>query len=94
MRNLVFNLALLLGGSFFLVGCGDTPPTTTGGDTTEQPATTSEAEPAEPSEQPKDIVDTAAAADDFKTLVAAVTAAGLVETLKGEGPFTVSLIHI
>lgn len=36
-----------------------------------------------------DIVDTAVAAGTFKTLVAAVTAAGLVETLKGEGPFTV-----
>ncbi len=37
----------------------------------------------------KDIVDTAVAAGSFETLVAAVQAAGLVETLKGEGPFTV-----
>jgi uncharacterized surface protein with fasciclin (FAS1) repeats len=37
----------------------------------------------------KDIVDTAVEAGSFKTLVAAVKAAGLVETLKGEGPFTV-----
>jgi uncharacterized surface protein with fasciclin (FAS1) repeats len=37
----------------------------------------------------KDIVDTAVAAGDFATLVAAVKAAGLVETLKGAGPFTV-----
>jgi uncharacterized surface protein with fasciclin (FAS1) repeats len=37
----------------------------------------------------KDIVDTAVAAGSFKTLVAAVKAAGLVETLKGKGPFTV-----
>lgn len=36
-----------------------------------------------------DIVDTAVAAGAFKTLVAAVQAAGLVETLKGGGPFTV-----
>ncbi len=36
-----------------------------------------------------DIVDTAVAAGSFKTLVAAVQAAGLVETLKGPGPFTV-----
>ncbi len=36
-----------------------------------------------------DIVDTAVAAGSFNTLVAAVTAAGLVETLKGPGPFTV-----
>jgi uncharacterized surface protein with fasciclin (FAS1) repeats len=37
----------------------------------------------------KDIVDTAVGAKQFTTLVAAVKAAGLVETLKGEGPFTV-----
>jgi uncharacterized surface protein with fasciclin (FAS1) repeats len=36
-----------------------------------------------------DIVDTAVGAGNFTTLVAAVTAAGLVDTLKGEGPFTV-----
>ncbi len=37
----------------------------------------------------KDIVDTAVAAGSFKTLVTAVKAAGLVDTLKGPGPFTV-----
>lgn len=37
----------------------------------------------------KDIVDTAVAAGQFKTLAAALTAAGLVDTLKGPGPFTV-----
>lgn len=36
-----------------------------------------------------DIVDTAVNAGSFKTLVAAVKAAGLVDTLKGVGPFTV-----
>jgi len=36
-----------------------------------------------------DIVDTASANGSFTTLVAAVTAAGLVDTLKGDGPFTV-----
>jgi len=36
-----------------------------------------------------DIVDTAVSAGNFETLVTAVKAAGLVETLKGEGPFTV-----
>lgn len=36
-----------------------------------------------------DIVDTAVSAGSFKTLVAAVKAAGLVDTLKGPGPFTV-----
>jgi uncharacterized surface protein with fasciclin (FAS1) repeats len=37
----------------------------------------------------KDIVETAVAAGDFKTLAAALQAAGLVDTLKGAGPFTV-----
>jgi uncharacterized surface protein with fasciclin (FAS1) repeats len=37
----------------------------------------------------KDIVDTAISAGSFNTLVAAVKAAGLVDTLKGDGPFTV-----
>jgi uncharacterized surface protein with fasciclin (FAS1) repeats len=37
----------------------------------------------------KDIVDTAVGAGKFETLVTAVKAAGLVETLKGKGPFTV-----
>jgi uncharacterized surface protein with fasciclin (FAS1) repeats len=37
----------------------------------------------------KDIVDTAVAAGSFNTLATALTAAGLIETLKGEGPFTV-----
>ena len=39
--------------------------------------------------QAKDIVDTAVAAGNFKTLVAALKAADLVPTLKGKGPFTV-----
>ena len=39
--------------------------------------------------QGRDIVDTAVAAGQFKTLAAALTAAGLVPTLKGPGPFTV-----
>ena len=38
---------------------------------------------------PKDIVDTVVAAGSFSTLVAAVQAAGLVDALKGDGPFTV-----
>ena len=41
------------------------------------------------SAQAKDIVDTAVAAGNFKTLVTALQAAGLVDTLKGKGPFTV-----
>jgi uncharacterized surface protein with fasciclin (FAS1) repeats len=42
-----------------------------------------------PAKAKSDIVDTAVAAGSFKTLAAALQAAGLVDTLKGKGPFTV-----
>jgi len=44
---------------------------------------------ASASSKAKDLVALASGSDNFKTLVAAVTAAGLVETLQGDGPFTV-----
>jgi transforming growth factor-beta-induced protein len=44
--------------------------------------------PQETKAAPKDIIDTAVAAGSFKTLTALLGAAGLVETLKGTGPFT------
>jgi uncharacterized surface protein with fasciclin (FAS1) repeats len=53
-------------------------PTTDAPSTTPAPATTD-----------ADIVDTAITAGDFTTLVAALQAAGLEDTLRGEGPFTV-----
>ncbi len=52
-------------------------------------AATALAAPAFADGHSMDIVDTAVDAGNFTTLVAAVEAAGLVETLKGEGPFTV-----
>jgi len=52
-------------------------------------ASTLIAAPAFADNHMKDIVDTAVGAGTFTTLVAAVEAAGLVETLKGPGPFTV-----
>jgi uncharacterized surface protein with fasciclin (FAS1) repeats len=57
----------------------------------EEPAVVEPAAPAEDeaAEQIGTIVDVAVATDGFTTLVAAVQAAGLVETLSGEGPFTV-----
>jgi uncharacterized surface protein with fasciclin (FAS1) repeats len=45
--------------------------------------------PTPMTKKPQDIVDTAVAAGSFKTLAAALDAAGLVATLKGPGPFTV-----
>ena len=44
---------------------------------------------APPAEATADIIETAKAAGSFNTLAAAIEAAGLTETLKGEGPFTV-----
>ena len=44
---------------------------------------------ASAADEKKDIVDTAVAAGSFKTLAAALKAGGLIETLKGTGPFTV-----
>lgn len=52
-------------------------------------AATPEATAAAAAAPSSDIVDTAVAAGDFKTLVAAVQAAGLVDALKADGPFTV-----
>ena len=69
--------ALGLIGLLALGACAATPKETTTGAVTPAAA------------EKKDIVGTAVAADDFNTLVAAVQAAGLVETLQGEGPFTV-----
>jgi transforming growth factor-beta-induced protein len=72
-------LAVLLVLMFALAGCPQ-----------EQPAEVPEpTTPPAVTEAPKDIVDTAVAAGSFETLVTAVQAADLVETLKGEGPFTV-----
>src|ERR1700761_4740530 len=51
--------------------------------------TLSSAAYANPQPSSQDIVDTAVSAGSFKTLVAALQAAGLVDTLKGKGPFTV-----
>ncbi len=59
-----------------------------GGPSSSSPATASST-PAEATPAPADIVDTAIAAGSFKTLVTAVEAAGLVETLRSDGPFTV-----
>ena len=55
--------------------------------TTEETTTTPMDEPT--MEAPKDVVDIAIGSTDHTTLVSAVTAAGLVETLKGAGPFTI-----
>jgi len=77
---------LLLVPFALLIACGGAQKT----EATEAPvAEATETVEAEAPAPAADIVDTAVAAGDFNTLVTAVQAAGLVDTLKGEGPFTV-----
>lgn len=73
-------------GTALLVGCGEGTETA---DTAETEMTGLQSPSAGDATEMSDIVDTAVAADGFDTLVAAVKAAGLVDTLKGDGPFTV-----
>ena len=75
--------AVLIAASLVLVACGDDKDDAT--TTTAATETTAASEAAEAG----DIVAVASANPDFSTLVAAVSAAGLVETLQGPGPFTV-----
>ena len=101
MKRLVFVATFVLGASVLLTGCGGgakkdgakkdgskkdkAAANSDGGKQKPAPSKDGKKEPA----APKDIVDTAVGAGNFKTLVAAVQAAELVETLKGDGPFTV-----
>ncbi len=71
----------------FLAGCSSNSDEATPAETTSAPAATPSA--SESAMEPGTIVEVASANPDFSTLVAAVDAAGLVETLSGEGPFTV-----
>ncbi len=89
MRNrfLMTSAALVLGLSLVGAACSDdeeTSETTTTEAAAEETTTTEAA-----AEESETIVDIAAGNEDFSTLVTAVTEAGLVETLSGEGPFTV-----
>jgi transforming growth factor-beta-induced protein len=90
MKLVTTILSVLLIAVFALAACAPAatpaPAPTMAPKPTDMPAPTATTAPA-----PKqmDIVDTAVADGRFKTLVAAVQAAGLVDTLKGAGPFTV-----
>lgn len=91
MKKILAPLAII----GLLVSCGgdDSDVASTEAPTTEAPATEAPADESmtseAPAEEAQDIVAIASANDDFSTLVAAVAAAGLVEVLQGEGPFTV-----
>lgn len=95
MRTRTTRLAAAVGAlALTLAACGDDGNDDTATTTpTEEPAAD---EPAATTESTEDesmevgtIVDVAASTEGFSTLVAAVQAAGLAETLSGEGPFTV-----
>ena len=76
----VLGLGVAAGGVAALAGTGDSRI---------DRAATPAAQHAQDAAAQKDIVGTAVAAGQFKTLAAALSAAGLVDTLKGDGPFTV-----
>ncbi len=83
-RKIFTVVAALSAGSLLVAACGSDESDSTGttSATTEAPTTTA-------AEGAKDIVDTAIAAGSFTTLADLLTKAGLVDTLRGEGPFTV-----
>ena len=84
MKKLRFlSLAVATIATSFLVSCGGAPKE----ETVEEIVT--EVVEMAPAEAPKTVVDIAVGSPDHTTLVAAVTAAGLVETLSGTGPFTI-----
>ena len=85
-------LAAVAGLAFTACGDDGNDDAAAAGITTEAPAATSAPATMTPdtmAPEPGTIVDVAVGAGDFTTLVAAVQAAGLVETLSGPGPFTV-----
>lgn len=86
MRARALTLAALASVTLLLSACGSDSESSGSSETTAAAAATTTAAPAAGA---KDIVDTAVAAGSFKTLADLLTKAGLVETLKGPGPFTV-----
>lgn len=84
----ILTAAAIIGLGLVATGCTATTPAAP---SPSAPATSAASTPAPTMSESAapDIVDTAVAAGDFTTLAKALTAAGLVETLKGDGPFTV-----
>lgn len=96
-NKLTTSIAILAtGGALFVAGCGDDENTASNGGSDAAAVTTPAATEQQPVEvggemmyPDKNVVENASAAPNLSTLVAAVKAAGLVETLSGDGPFTV-----
>lgn len=93
IASAALGLTLFLGACAEDTGTNDTEDTTATETEAQETAETTETETTEETtedaEAADDIVDTAVAAGDFTTLTTALEAAGLDETLRGEGPFTV-----
>jgi uncharacterized surface protein with fasciclin (FAS1) repeats len=80
----VLAIAVVAGGIFWFVNRDD------GSDTSDTSQNTSQQQTnQETVKEAKDIIETAVATSQLSTLVTAVKAAGLVETLQGDGPYTV-----
>jgi uncharacterized surface protein with fasciclin (FAS1) repeats len=83
-------IAALSAGALLLAACSDDDDNGAATTTAAEAPTTTAAEEMEDTEAADEtIVEIAAGSDDFTTLVAALTEADLVETLSGDGPFTV-----
>ena len=93
MKQFRYSLVAVLAGVALIgAACSDDDADSESSTTKEaEETTTTEAASSDDagSEDPGTIVDIAAGNEDFSTLVTAVTEAGLVETLSGEGPYTV-----
>jgi uncharacterized surface protein with fasciclin (FAS1) repeats len=87
--KLKYAAAGTLAAALFLAGCSSNDDTATAPTTAAASPSPTMAEPSAMPSEAGTIVDVAASNPDFSTLVAAVEAAGLVETLSGTGPFTV-----
>ncbi len=83
-KNILSIFVAMAISSFTFISCGEGKKK----ETEVMPEVVKE-EPVTPAPAPKSIVDVAIGSPDHTTLVSALTAAGLVETLKGAGPFTV-----
>ena len=86
MMKTIKTLSILALSTFLFVGCGDKKKEDT---ETPEVEEVMEVEEVEVEEVAPNIVEVASANDNFSTLVTAVVAADLAETLSGEGPFTV-----
>ncbi len=92
MHKLVKLLAAMLAFSLLAAACGEDTDVDTAADEAamaEEGTDDAMEDDAMEEDVPATVVDIATSSDDFSTLVAAVTEAGLVETLQGDGPFTV-----